>query len=50
MKKKEYCEAEIEIILLRSADIITTSMPGEDYDDDDGPLDNNHVIEKDGWA
>ena len=49
MKKKEYCEAEIDIILLASADIITTSIPGED-DGDDGPLDNNHVIEKDGWA
>lgn len=47
MKKKEYLEAEIEIILLEFADIITesNSVDGdEDYGDDSG------VMDKDGWA
>lgn len=36
--KKDYLEAEIDIVLIQSADIITTSTIG------DGELD------KDGWA
>ena len=37
-QKKEYREAKIDIVLLQSADVITTSSMG------DG------VLDKDGWA
>ena len=37
-QKQEYSKAEIDIVLLQSADIITTSSMG------DG------VLDKDGWA
>ena len=37
-QKQEYREAELDIVLLQSADVITTSSMG------DG------VIDKDGWA
>ena len=48
MKKKEYLEAEIEIILLEFADIITESSSGDDGDEDYG--DDSGVMDKDGWA
>ena len=44
MKKKEYCEAEIDIISFAFSDIITTSNPEDDYIEDEGEMD------KGGWA
>lgn len=35
-KKEKYCEAEIDVILVNSADVITTSEIGDNGFDEEG--------------